>query len=346
MLNNILKSLERASDRTRPSPSRSDSFDRDTRLADERPWTRYQSSPSRQSLDYDAEHRRYSPNHPESSAASSDRGHSNLSRSFSSSVDSEESPPSSMERLFDMYPSMLAILCSDSIRGLFETLRRRRAKKRNSVEMETLITIGVLQKDFEQWEDLLGKAGAAKLPGLAQDKPDPFKVSMMLSLLQLCAHLEQAESHLNGPDTSSKWQHAHNAIDYCCGLGQDTEDLWCSEDESDDNDSNLRIRSNESLQPLARSLAHHGFPMASDEDSFDASLDDILRCRSSLENFVPGLELRIYMSDLESDISSSDPVYEKSPSFAWVRRRAKKSVEAGRKGMSKDRAFLPSNARY
>ncbi|CAA2977214.1 Hypothetical predicted protein, partial [Olea europaea subsp. europaea] len=296
MFKNNLKSRERASDRTRPSPSRSDSFDRDTRLADEELRTRYQSNPSRQSLDRDAEHRRYSPDHPESSAASSDREHGFLSHSLSPSVDSEESPPTSMNRLFDMYPSMLAILCSDSIRGLFETLRRRRAKKRNSVEMETLITIGVLQKDFEQWDDLLGKAGAAKLPGLAQDKPDPFK-------------------------------HAHKAIEYCCGLGQDTEDLWCSEDESDDNDSNLRIRSNESLQPLARSLAHHGFPMASDEDSFDASLDDVLRCRSSLENFVPGLELRIYMSSLGPDVSCSASVHVEPVHTTWVKKHTKQSGE-------------------
>ncbi|THV92173.1 hypothetical protein D6D26_08639 [Aureobasidium pullulans] len=346
MFKNNLKSRERASDRTRPSPSRSDSFDRDTRLADEELRTRYQSNPSRQSLDRDAEHRRYSPDHHESSAASSDREHGFLSHSLSPSVDSEESPPTSMNRLFDMYPSMLAILCSDSIRGLFETLRRRRAKKRNSVEMETLITIGVLQKDFEQWDDLLGKAGAAKLPGLAQDKPDPFKVSMMLSLLQLCAHLEQAESHLNGPDTSSKWQHAHKAIEYCCGLGQDTEDLWCSEDESDDNDSNLRIRSNESLQPLARSLAHHGFPMASDEDSFDASLDDVLRCRSSLENFVPGLELRIYMSSLGPDVSSPASVHVEPAHTAWIRRHTKESVETARKGKSKDRVLPSFEIRY
>ncbi|CAD0096509.1 unnamed protein product, partial [Aureobasidium vineae] len=224
--------------------------------------------------------------------------------SRSPSLDSERSISKPVESRSDLYPNMLADLCSDSLWDLFETLRSRRASKPNLVTLETLVTMGVLQKGFEQWHALLDKAGTANLPGLAQDESDPFKISMMLNLIEICAHLEEAEFYLDGPDTTSKWQHAHDALDYCRSLGVKSDDRWHSEDEKEEEEADLKVRSTTTLQPLASSLTDYGFPVASDEKSFDTSLKGILRSFSTLESLVPGLELRLYMSNFGLDTSS------------------------------------------
>ncbi|THW72683.1 hypothetical protein D6D19_06303 [Aureobasidium pullulans] len=306
---------------------------------------------SRSPSPHNAEYGRRSPDRPEGSVTSEAFGYqfrksSDSSTSRSSELGSEDNVQRSTEEMFDMYPGMLAYLISDSLRDMFGELRGRRAKKRNTVNMETLITMGVLQEGFKQWHELLSKAGTAKLPGITQDKPDPFKIGMTLTLIQLCAHLEQAEFHLYGPNHSSNWEHAHNALDYCHRLGAETKDTWYSENESEEESSGLRTRSTDKLQPLARTLAYHGFPVASDEHSFDASVVDILRCRSSLDSLVSGLELRIYMSSLGPDVSSPASVYVGPVHTIWVNEHTKKSGETGRKGKSRDRALPSFEIRY
>lgn len=208
MFRSNLKSRGRAPSRKSPSPSRSTSVDHHVRqqpVENQKLKNRLtnQQKYSRSPSPHNAEYGRRSPDRPEGSVTSEAFGYqfrksSDSSTSQNSELGSEDNVQRSTEEMFDMYPGMLAYLISDSLRDMFEELRGRRAKKRNTVNMETLITMGVLQEGFKQWHELLSKAGTAKLPGITQDKPDPFKIGMTLTLIQLCAHLEQAEFYLYG----------------------------------------------------------------------------------------------------------------------------------------------------
>ncbi|TIA58967.1 hypothetical protein D6C76_10542 [Aureobasidium pullulans] len=318
MLKDDLKSRGRAPDLTRPSSSREDSSDSQARADIDRiqiprangsHWNQYQMGHppvDQQLLGHTSKYGKDLPIRPASSAASPNRSSTSRNTPGSSpgrspGLESGRGKQRAPGKPSMDYPDKLTSCCSESLQSLFKTLRRQSSIGSSLVKMKTVITMGVLQKEIEQWHELLRKAGNAQIPGSAADELDPFKTAMILSLLQLCAHLQEAEFHLDGhePRDASKWQDAHATLEYCSKLGEEIEDQWYSDDESEDEGSpDLGLRSIDTLQPLAKSLARLGFPTASDESSFEASLEDILRSRSSLNCFVPGLELRIYMSSL------------------------------------------------
>ncbi|THX25970.1 hypothetical protein D6D10_09808, partial [Aureobasidium pullulans] len=247
---------------------------------------------------------RHSPRQPESSAGSYKPSQSFPEYLSSRSPDAGIRRNKPSETPSDIYPRLLAGLCSDSMRQLYDLLRRKHVRDPNRMKLKTTITMGIKQKEFERFHNLLLEASTTRLPGSAQDQSDPFMTNLTLSLLQFCALLEETEYCLHISDTSSKWQQVQTTINHFSRLGRETEHLEYSEsDDSGEEDPGLGVESIHTLRPLARSLAL-GFPGTSDERSFSTCVEDIQRSLSSLDSFIPGLELRIYMSSLRHYLSS------------------------------------------
>lgn len=109
---------------------------------------------------------------------------------------------------------------------------------------------------------------------------------------------------------SLKWQAVHQAIDQYFKYDERDEIIYYSDDEDPGKQRempNPEVEAVSRPNSLAKALGTHGLPIVSWETPLETKVANLIRNQSSLDVFVPGLQLGLCMSSHKPDLRPEIP---------------------------------------
>lgn len=220
----------------------------------------------------------------------------------------------------------LAQLCSSSFQEICQEMKSL-TKSSGDVKLETAISMSVAKEEFDEWHRVFRDGGIINTPmSRSSDRRDPFVTSVVMGLVEECAHLEEIDLSLSTgekdeiqswymliqePDRASrKWQAVHQAINQYYKYDERDEIIYYSDDEDPGKQReipNPEVEAVSRPNSLAKALGTHGLPIVSWETPLETKVANLIRNQSSLDVFVPGLRLGLYMSSHKPDLQPEIP---------------------------------------